>query len=340
LKGLDAKIKLPNPTKDKGSKMSYKHLTLNERYLINAYSHIKTQKEIANMIGVHPSTISRELKRGSDTSGRVYFPIGSQDRATKVQQEKSKQANLKLTKETKLLIQKYLKKEYSPEQIVAVLRTRHTILISYVSIYKFIYYDRREGGKLYTHLRQKGKKRIKYSTQGKVHIKDRVPIDHRPSIVDDKRRIGDFEADTIIGKGRQGAIVTIVDRKSMYVRLSLPVSKKSHIVASEMIRLLAPFKRKVHTITTDNGLEFARHQSVSKKLQCDYYFCHPYSSWERGLNENINGLIRQYIPKSSSFEHLTQKDIRHIENRLNHRPRKSLGWRTPYEVFHESLKVS
>lgn len=340
MKGLDAKIKLPNPTKDKGSKMSYKHLTLNERYLINAYSHTKTQKEIANMIGVHPSTISRELKRGSGTSGRVYFPIGSQDRATKVQREKSKQANLKLTQATISLIIKYLKQEFSPEQIVAVLHTRHTILISYVSIYKFIYYDRREGGKLYTYLRQKGKKRIKYSTQGKVRIKDRVPIDHRPSIVDDKRRIGDFEADTIIGKGRQGAIVTIVDRKSMYVRLSLPVSKRSHIVASEMIRLLAPFKRKVHTITTDNGLEFAQHQTISKKLQCDYYFCHPYSSWERGLNENINGLIRQYIPKSSSFEHLTQKDIQHIENRLNHRPRKSLGWRTPYEIFHENLKVS
>ncbi len=126
----------------------------------------------------------------------------------------------------------------------------------------------------------------------------------------------------------------------MYVKLSLPVRKKALIVANEMIRLLGRYKKHVHTITTDNGLEFAKHQTIAKKLKCDYYFCHPYSSWERGLNENINGLIRQYIPKGSSFEHLTAKDIKRIENRLNHRPRKSLGWRTPYEVFHENLKAS
>lgn len=341
MKGLDAKIKLPNLTTDKGSKMSYKHLTLKERYHIQAYKSIGyTNKMIAQHIGVHPSTISREINRNKGEIFGSYFAHGADNKAKRRQIEQSKHSNNKLTQSTISLIIRYLKQEFSPEQIVAVLHTRHAILISYVSIYKFIYYDRREGGKLYTHLRQKGKKRIKYNTQGKVCIKDRVPIDYRPSIVDDKKRIGDFEADTIIGKGRQGAIVTIVDRKSMYVKLSLPVSKRSNIVANEMIRLLAPFKRKVHTITTDNGLEFAKHQSVSKKLKCDYYFCHPYSSWERGLNENINGLIRQYIPKGSSFEHLTIKEITRIENRLNHRPRKSLGWRTPYEVFHENLKVS
>ena len=107
-----------------------------------------------------------------------------------------------------------------------------------------------------------------------------------------------------------------------------------------MVRLLGRYKKHVHTITTDNGLEFAQHQTIAKKLKCDYYFCHPYSSWERGLNENINGLIRQYIPKSSSFENLTPQDIKRIENRLNHRPRKSLGWKTPYEVFNENLKAS
>lgn len=320
--------------------MSYKHLTMNERYLINAYRRIKTQKEIANMIGVHPSTISRELKRGSGTSGRVYFPIGSQDRATKVQREKSKQANLKLTKETILLIQKYLKKEYSPEQVAATLQIKHTINISYVTIYTYVHIDKLHNGKMHTYLRQQGRKRKKYGAARKNRIKERVSIEERPSVIDKKIRVGDFEADTIIGKGRQGAIVTVVDRKSMYTKISLPVTKKSHIVASEMVRLLAPFKKNVHTITTDNGLEFAKHQTISKKLKCDYYFCHPYSSWERGLNENINGLIRQYIPKGSSFEHLTQKEIRRIENRLNHRPRKSLGWRTPYEVFHENLKVS
>lgn len=320
--------------------MSYKHLTQKERYLICAYRHTTTQKEIAKMIGVHPSTISREIKRGLDSSGRVYFPVSSQDRATKTQLEKSKQANLKLTEEIKLLIQKYLKQEYSPEQIAVTLEMKHTIAISHVTIYTHIHIDKLHNGTLHTHLRQQGRRRKKYGTAHKNRIKERISISQRPSIVDEKVRIGDFEADTIIGKGKQGAIVTIVDRKSMYTKISLPVSKKSSIVANEMVRLLAPFKKSVHTITTDNGLEFAKHKMVSKKLKCDYYFCHPYSSWERGLGENINGLIRQYIPKGSSFEHLTKEDIKHIENRLNHRPRKSLDWKTPYEVFHENLKSS
>jgi len=320
--------------------MSYKHLTLKERYLINAYRSTTTQKEIAKMLGVHPSTVSRELKRGSGSFKGTYFPIGSQNRADRIQIQKSKQANLKLTKETKKQIEIYLEKEFSPEQIAATLAIRHNISISHVPIYAYIHNNRLNNGTLYTHLRHQGRRRKKYAHARKNRIRERVSIEERPSIVDEKTRVGDFEADTIIGKGRQGAIVTIVDRKSMYTKLSLPVSKRSQIVANEMVRLLAPFKRKVHTITTDNGLEFAQHKSIAKKLGCDYYFCHPYSSWERGLNENINGLIRQYIPKGSSFEHLTQKDIKHIENRLNHRPRKSLGWRTPYEVFYENLKAS
>ena len=165
-------------------------------------------------------------------------------------------------------------------------------------------------------------------------------IHQRPAIVEQKERIGDFEIDTIIGKGRRSAIVTMVDRTSLYLKLSLPVSKKAHIIAHEAIRKRAPFRRHLHTITSDNGLEFAQHQSISKKLGCDYYFCDPYSSWQRGINENINGLIRQYIPKGSSFEHLNKRDIQRIEEKLNHRPRKSLGWKTPYEVFHEKMKAS
>lgn len=321
--------------------MSYKHLTQQERYLINAYRRIKTQKEIAKMIGVHPSTVCRELKRGKGSiSGQDYWSIASQKRADALQQQKSKQANFKLTEETVNLIQKYLKLEYSPEQISATLERRHNTQVSYVTIYTYIHTNKLNNGTLHTHLRQQGRRRKKYGHSRKNRIKERVSIEERPSLVDDKIRIGDFEADTIIGKGRQGAIVTIVDRKSMYTKISIPVNKKSHIVANEMVRLLAPYKKKVHTITTDNGLEFAQHQNIAKKLKCDYYFCHPYSSWERGLNENINGLIRQYIPKGSSFEHINKKDIRRIENRLNHRPRKSLGWRTPYEVFHGNLKAS
>jgi IS30 family transposase len=298
------------------------------------------QKDIAKIIGVHPSTISRELKRGTGKLIKSYFPIASDNRANEVQANKSKHANLKLTENTIVKIKKYLKKEFSPEQISATLKKRYQIDISYVTIYKFIYEDKLQNGTLYNKLRHKGKRRVKYGKGRKSRIADRVSIQKRPLTVDEKTRIGDFEADTIIGKGKQGAIVTIVDRKSMYLKLSIPIRKKANIVANEIVRLLGRFRKHVHTITTDNGLEFAQHKRVSEKLKCDYYFCNPYSSWERGLNENINGLIRQYIPKGSSFENLTQKDIQRIENRLNHRPRKTLGWRTPYEVFHEHLKAS
>jgi len=326
---------LLNPAKIKGSDMSYKHLTLKERYQINAYKHTKTQKEIAKIIGVHPSTISRELQRGRGTIGKEYWVIDSHNKAIIRQIEKSKNANLKLTEETIKLIKKYLKVQYSPEQIAATIKIKYHKDISYVTIYKYIYINRLAEGDLYKQLRHRGKRRIKYASKRKSRIKDRVSIHKRPEIVDKKIRLGDFEIDTIIGAGKKGAIVTIVDRKSMYLKLSIPCSKNSKIVANEIKRLLHPFKKKVHTITTDNGLEFAKHKTIAKSLQCDYYFCDPYSSWQRGLNENINGLIRQYIPKGSSFENISKKQIRQIENRLNHRPRKLLGWRTPYEVFHE-----
>lgn len=331
---------LLNPAKIKGSDMSYKHLTLEERYHIQAYkSRGYKNKEIAKQLGVHTSTIGREIKRNKGELMDIYFAHGADKKAKKRQVEQSTNANLKLTKETIKLIHKYLLKEYSPEQIAATLILKYKKEISYVTIYKYIYINRLGEGDLYKQLRHKGKKRIKYASKRKSRIKDRVSIHKRPDIVDEKTRLGDFEIDTIIGAGRKGAIVTIVDRKSMYLKLSIPCSKNSKIVANEIKRLLYPFKKKVHTITTDNGLEFAKHKTISKALNCDYYFCDPYSSWQRGLNENINGLIRQYIPKGSSFENISKQQIKEIENKLNHRPRKSLEWKTPYEVFHEKEVV-
>ena len=176
-----------------------------------------------------------------------------------------------------------------------MLKIEHKISYSAVSIYKFINHDRLNNGNLYTHLRQAGKRRAKYGNKYQGRIKDRVSISKRPDIVDDKSRIGDFEADTIIGAGKKGAIITIVDRKSMYLKMSIPSSKKADETAKKIIQLLKPYKDKVHTITTDNGFEFSDHKKVSQSLKCEYYFCHPYSSWERGLNENINGLIHTFL---------------------------------------------
>jgi len=272
--------------------MSYKHLTQEERYHIQAYkSRGYKYKEIAKQLGVHPSTISREIQRNKGDIFGIYFAGGANEKAKKRQKEQSENANLKLIENTIVLIRKYLKIEYSPEQIAATLRLKHKIKITHVTIYKYIYKNRLGEGNLYKQLRHRGKRRIKYGSKRNSRIKDRVSIHQRPTIVDEKTRLGDFEIDTIIGAGRQGAIVTIVDRKSMYLKLSVPCSKKSDIVANEIVRLLGVYKKKVHTITTDNGLEFASHKNVSKSLKCDYYFCDPYISWQRGLNENINGLI-------------------------------------------------
>lgn len=315
--------------------MSYSHLTIEKRYHINAYKSAGYKNNaIAKKLNVHPSTIGRELKRNGGKISGIYFPVGANDYANERSKIQAGNANRILDDNVKELIIKYIKKDYSPEQASAMLKIEHNITYSLVSIYKFIDQDRGNKGELYTHLRHKGKRRAKYGNKYKGRIKDRVSISQRPEVVDDKARIGDFEADTIIGAGKKGAIITIVDRKSMYLKMSAPSSKKADETAKKIIQLLEPYKDKIHTITTDNGFEFSEHKKVSESLECDYYFCHPYSSWERGLNENINGLIRQYIPKGSSFDKLTKKEIQIIEDTLNHRPRKSLNWRTPYEVFY------
>jgi IS30 family transposase len=157
--------------------------------------------------------------------------------------------------------------------------------------------------------------------------------------VEEKSRIGDFEIDTVIGKDHQGALVTIVDRMSKFTLIGKVESKEADGVTSMLIKLLRPYKDAVETITGDNGKEFAGHLKVSEGLNCDFYFAHPYSSWERGLNENTNGLIRQYAPKGTSFENIDQARLDFIMERLNNRPRKTLGFRTPREVFFENLRL-
>jgi IS30 family transposase len=323
--------------------MNYKHLTIEKRYQIQAYKEVGFKKcEIAKKLRVHPATIGRELKRNSSKIHKRY----SAKKADKVSCDKrmyaSKKSNLKMTKIVKNYIVKYIENDYSPEQVSATLRLRHEVNISLVRIYQYIEEDRRSGGELYTHLRfhHTGHRRAKYGEKYKGQIKDRVSISQRPDVVNEKSRIGDFETDTIVGANQKGAITTIVDRASMFVKLSIPTSKKASDIEEETLRLMTPFKDRIHTITSDNGFEFSNHKNVSQALDCDYYFCHPYSSWERGLNEYTNGLVRQYIPKGTSFEKITPKYIQMIEDKLNNRPRKSLGWKTPNEVFYAKKMVA
>ena len=313
----------------------FKHLTQEQRYHIEAYKKAGYgNSEIARDLGVHPSTIGRELKRNSSPVRQRYGAKVAQE-ISSLRKSVNSKANKKLKNELEDLVIMYIKEDWSPEQVSATLRIKHGLALSFIRIYQYIESDRYNGGELHTHLRFYGKKRrAKYGKKSKVLIKERVSISERPAIVDKKTRIGDFEIDTIIGQGKQGAITTIVDRASAFVKISIPTSKRAEDIENETTRMLHPHKEITHTITSDNGLEFANHKAIAKILDCDYYFCHPYSSWERGLNEYTNGLIRQYFPKGSSFADITPERVKEVEDKLNHRPRKTLGWKTPYEVFY------
>jgi len=208
-------------------------------------------------------------------------------------------------------------------------------MVSHQRIYQFIYQDKEKGGKLYKNLRT-GRKRYrkKYgSRKPGYEVKNRISIDLRPSVVNNKERFGDWEIDTIVGKNNKGAILTVVERKSAFLLMAKLNGKNAEDLAKSAIRLLAPYKEKVHTITSDNGSEFARHQQIAKKLEAQFYFAHPYSSWERGLNEYTNKLIRQYIPKKSSFDNINHHLINDVNLILNMRPRENLKYNSPLKVY-------
>ena len=327
------------PTKER--KYMFKHLTQEQRYHIEAYKKAGySNKLIAKEIGVAPSTVGRELKRNSSPVQGRYGANSAHEMAI-LRKSANSSVPSKMRGDTLLIIEEYIQKDWSPEQVAAMLQIEYNISISFVHIYNYIYEDKKRDGTLHTHLRFYNKKRrVKYGTRCSNGLKNRVSISKRDKIVEEKKRLGDFEMDTIIGKGKRGAITTIVDRASAFVKISIPTTKKAIDIEKESLRLLTPFKEIIHTITSDNGLEFANHENISKALNCNYYFCHPYSSWERGLNEYTNGLIRQYIPKGSSFENITQERIQEVEDKINHRPRKNLGWRTPYEVFYGIKRVA
>ena len=196
------------------------------------------------------------------------------------------------------------------------------------------YRDKHQGGDLHKHLRCQKKRRKRYGKQDRRgRISNRISIDELPAIVTHKSRIGDWEGDTIIGKGHQGVVTTPIERKTKYTVLTKSNTKHANLVRQSIVQGLTPYQNQIHTITYDNGLEFSEHQNIAQTLSANIYFAHPYSSWERGLNENTNGLIRQYLPKSRPLNNVTQKELNYIMDQLNHRPRKTLGFKTPYELF-------
>lgn len=320
--------------------MSYTQLTEVKRYQI--YTLLKndfTQKEIAKEISVSPSTISREIAR--NTGGRGYRPKQANEKA--LTRRKSAEKSRSMTTGMKKLITDYLLQEWSPEQISGYLKNQGEECVSHETIYQFILADKKQGGVLYKQLRHLGKKRKKRygSVDRRGQIKDRVSIDERPKSIDKRERIGDWEIDLVIGKGHKGAVVTIVDRLSLMTLIAKVDSKHANLVTEATIALLSDYKHNgAHTITADNGKEFSCHKQISQALGVDFYFAHPYSSWERGTNENTNGLIRQYLPKGCEFKSVNDETCRFVMDRLNNRPRKCLGYRTPKQVFEENFEAA
>jgi IS30 family transposase len=312
-------------------------LDLCKRYEIKALLSVgKSQKEIAKYIGVDPSTICRELKR--NRSRRGYRPQKAQELADNRKAAIPKK--IKMTPELIEEIENLITMDYSPEQVQGELINKGLPSISPETIYKHIYADKANGGMLFTHLRIAEKpyrSRLgKNDKRGK--IKDRVSIDKRPAVVDENSEIGHWEIDTVQGAQKKGYLVTIVERKTKFSLIGFSDNKKATSIADITISLLRPYKKHVRTITADNGLEFAEHKLISHKLKTDFYFAHPYHSWERGLNENTNGLIRQYFPKKEPILNVSSEKLRFVMNRLNNRPRKILGFAKPYAMFKHEIK--
>jgi len=318
--------------------MRYTHLSLQERYYIELERKKGTlQKDIAASLRRSPSTLSRELARNQGKRG--YRHIQANNRAETRHKEKPKAVKIKGRIES--LVVDYIKKDWSPEQISGRLKIDGLISLHHETIYQYILRDKKNGGELYKHLRHQNKTyRKRYgSAHNRNGIVNRVDIDERPAEANNRERIGDWEGDTIIGKEHKGAIVTLDDRVSK-LRLAAPLDgKKAKGVTEAIIKLLGPIREQVHTITFDNGKEFSRHESIAKELDCKAYFAKPYHSWERGQNENANGLLRQYFPKAMGLLDVTTKEVVEAVHRLNDRPRKCLGYKTPYEVFEAATGI-
>ena len=314
--------------------MSYKQLVEGQRYQIQAYlSQRLSQRKIAELLDVNPSTINRELKRNG--MGNNYCPEHAQ---RKVRTRRIRAAKYQISSQVVLYVRSLIEADWSPEQVSAVL-TGLGFPVSHEWIYQYIAKDKLLGGLLFKHLRQGKRKYRKGKNHNRLPIADARSIELRPPEVESRVRLGDWEADTVLGKHGSGAIVTLAERKSRLYLIRRVNSKSAEDVTEAIINMLAPHREFVKTITFDNGGEFAQHKRIEKELQAQTYFAHPYSSWERGLNENFNGLLRQYVPKGSDLRLVTNDDLAIIERKLNLRPRKCLGFRQPQKVY-EDLKAA
>lgn len=317
---------------------NYNHLNLSQRYSIESLLLSgKSKNDIADIVGVHVSTVHREVSRNKDERSGFYRASLAENKCA--DRHKSKSKHTTYSSEIDQYVKQGLAIQLSPEQIVGQAKETGQACVSHERIYQDIWEDKRSGGMLYKQLRNKGKR---YRKRGALKdsrglIVNRVDIDQRPKIVEQKSRVGDLEVDTVIGKNHRGAIVTINDRATGMLKMKRVKSKEAKEVTTAILELLEEWKPLIHTITSDNGKEFAMHQQIAADLNIDFYFAKPYHSWQRGANENLNGLIRQYFPKQTDFYKINDQQINQIQNRLNSRPRKRFQFKSPNQVFAATL---
>lgn len=312
----------------------YRQLTYGQRCQIYALKKRGfSNRQIAADLGVSHTTVGRELGRNS---GRRGYRCKQAEEKSRSRRHATAGKHRKMTPGLIRRVKEKLSLQWSPEQIVGWLVLQGGVAVSHESIYQHIWRDKRNGGTLWKNLRRKSRRYQKRGSDGKTsrgRIPGRIDIDLRPAIVERRERIGDWEADTIIGANSKGAIVSLVERKSRKTRLVKVERKTAKTVKDAVVRFLRPHKSRTCTITFDNGKEFTLHQKIGKSLQADTFFAKPYHAWERGTNENTNGLVRQYFPKKTDFAMVTQGDVRRVERALNNRPRKCLDYKTPNQVF-------
>jgi transposase, IS30 family len=316
---------------------TYKQLTYEQRCQIEALKKSGvSQQKIADLLKVSQSSISRELARNRGERGYRH----NQAQQKSVARRQATVKPHKMTPELINEIEDKLWQKWSPEQISGWLLMNQDICISHESIYRHIWADKKADGDLYKNLRRHARKYKARGSHGKTRsgqIKNRVSIDDRPMVVDEKSRVGDWEIDTVIGKGHSGGLVTIVERATLFTVSMQVNSKRAEEVTAATLALLTPFKGLVHTITSDNGKEFAYHEQIAEGLGCDFYFANAYSSWQRGVNENTNGLLRQYFPKCTDFKTVTACAVKNAVDELNNRPRKTLEFKTPTVLMQEKM---
>lgn len=313
------------------------HITQEQRYTIELLLNENFKiNYIANIIGVHRSTVYREIQRNSDLRNNEYRSCLAQKKYEN--RLKNKVRYTKITPELWIKIKSLLQNDYSPEQITGYLNKNGLTSMSHEWIYQQIWLDKKRNGELHKHLRNKGRRYKKRGQQkdNRGVIANRVNISKRPIEATQRTSFGHLEVDTIIGKNHKGAIVTINDLASGAFWMRKVESKDANLVKQAIESILREIKPYIKSITADNGKEFALHQEINDHY-CDFYFADPYSPWQRGANENINRLVRQYIPKKTDFSTITNDFIKTIQDKINNRPRKRFNYETPIFVMEKLL---